>query len=109
VKKRSHAIGSGAPSKLEVLSALLRATETNARREREERAEREARVVTSESVMRAIRQGEDTWARIHAWFPESAWPALGRELDRLQREERIHRGESLRFSIGARKHPWRIL
>jgi len=51
---------------------------------------------------------QSPWDRLHAYFPESQWPALARELEKGQREERFHRPESLRFTLGARKERWRL-
>jgi hypothetical protein len=89
-----------------VLSALLRVLDAKEVHERGAREEREARAASAPNVETAIRHGENTWERLHAHFPESQWPELGRELERGQREERFHRPSNLTFQLGARKGRW---
>jgi hypothetical protein len=96
------------PSSLETLAALLRVTEAQERHEREQIAERRARVVTSEGLLAAVKSGENTWERLHAYFPETEWRPLAQELEKLQREGALHRGSDLVFRAGARKHPWKM-
>ena len=103
LRRKRTAPRSGPPTKLETLSALGRVLDTRAAHERDAREEREARVASTSGVERAIRQGENTWERLHAYFPESQWSALGRELEKGQREERFHRPSSLRFQLGPAK------
>jgi hypothetical protein len=93
-------------SKLEVLVALLSVLERQDADRARAVAERGARVATDEEVLAAIGAGEDTWERLHAFFPESQLGDLGRVLDRLQRSERAHRDERLRFRVGARRARW---
>lgn len=95
-----------APKPLEILSCLLRVLENQAAEAREAIAIREARIVTADSVLAAIRQCENTWNRLHAWFPESQWKALTAELDRLQRAEQIYRDSHLDFRLGSPYVSW---
>jgi hypothetical protein len=71
--------------------------------EQERRATRAARLVSAEGVLEAIRDGERTWERLHAFFPETEWKSLARELEALQRAEQIWRCGRLDFHIGARR------
>jgi len=99
-------VSSGAPTKIEVLRALLRVLDIQAAEQRKAREEREERQATSESVLAAIRSGKDTWERLHAFFPEHQWKALGRALTALQRAESVHRNEHGTFWLGPRKRIW---
>lgn len=95
-----------APTKREVLGKLLDVLEAQEAETRRLIAERNAREATDESVLNAIRRGEHTWKRLHAFFPERQWKALGEALSRLQRSERVHRDEWLDFRLGPRKRTW---
>ena len=90
------------PTKLEVLDKLLHVLHLQRVEARRAAAEREARAATDEHVLAAIRGGENTWERLHAHFPEHAWKTLRQTLERLQRQEEIHRNEHLDFRLGPR-------
>ena len=93
----------GSPSSVEVLSVLIRVLDAQQAQEAEQRAVRCARSADAESVLAAITKGENTWERLHAFFPETSWKSLGQSLETLQRTERCYRPESLRFQTGRRK------
>ena len=91
------------PTKLELLSALLRALEAREAWDDAARKERSARALTEATCLDAIRRGENTWERLHAWFPESEWSRLLPVTSALQRAELCHRDEWLTFRVGARR------
>ena len=61
---------------------------------------RNARVPRDKRVLAAIRHGENTWERLHAYFPEIFWSMLGSTLTDLQRTEKIHRDHWGTFRLG---------
>jgi hypothetical protein len=93
---------SNGPNKHEILAALLRALDARDAVERERLRIRNARTITPESVLTAIRIGNNTWERLHEFFPEPQWTALGAELNDAQRADRIWRCSGLLFRLGAR-------
>ena len=58
---------------LEVLGALLRVLEAQAAEERAAHATKEARAASDDSVLAAVAAGENTWQRLHAFFPVGEW------------------------------------
>jgi hypothetical protein len=96
------------PSTLETLAALLRVTEAQEQHDLKVAAERRARVVTDETLLAAVKNGENTWERLHAYFPESQWQAMAAEAERLQRGGELHRDAHSVFRAGERKHPWKL-
>jgi hypothetical protein len=96
------------PTKVETLGALVRVLDRQAKDARERVAERGARAATDDNVLAAVGHGENTWERLHDYFPESQWKGMAQSLERLQRGEALHRDAQLTFRLGGRKHPWRI-
>jgi hypothetical protein len=96
------------PSTLETLAALLRVTEAQEQHDLKAAAERRARVVTDETLLAAVKNGENTWERLHAYFPESQWRTMAEEAERLQRGGELHRDAHSVFRAGERKHPWKL-
>jgi hypothetical protein len=107
-QKEREASRAVTPSKKEVLSKLVEVLERQELERGAEVATREARAVTDESVLAAIRQGEHTWRRLHEFFPEHQWQPLHETIERLQRERRIHLDANLDFRLGARPEPWKV-
>jgi len=97
----THRAGLG-PTRLEVLDKLLHVLDLKDKEDRRAAAARDARTATDEHVIAAIRGGENTWERLHAHFPEKEWKTLGQTLNRLQRQERVHRTQHLDFRLGRR-------
>jgi hypothetical protein len=92
-----------AASKVELLNTLVRVLDRQASQDTRKRALRSARLPREKRVLVAIKRGENTWERLHAYFPETYWTMLVHSLELLQRQEKIHRDNWGTFRIGPRK------
>jgi hypothetical protein len=95
------------PTSIEILRALLHALDRQAAVEREQAAERAARVVSQEDVLTRIRTGTNTWNALFAYYPESEWSRLQLELTAIQRAELAYRLRDLTFVLGRRPDGYR--
>jgi hypothetical protein len=92
-----------AVSKRQLLDTLVRAVDRQASQDVRKQKLRSARMPREKRVLVAIKRGENTWERLHTYFPETYWTMLGSSLTALQRQEKIHRDNWGTFRIGPRK------
>ena len=91
-----------APTKLEVLRALVLVLDARAAEARARHDARLARAVTPESVLAAIDAGERTVPALVAFFPESERRAVSKTLDALDRAGRLRvacLGQTVEFFV----------
>ena len=98
MQKRATAV-----SKRDLLETLVHVLDRQAQGDTRKGKLRSARVPRGKRVLAAIRHGENTWERLHTYFPESFWSMLGSTLGDLQRAEKIHRDNWGMFRLGPRK------